>query len=464
MGIFGALTTSVSGLRAQSFALENISGNIANSRTTGFKRVDTAFTDLIPDSPPSQERAGSVRAFSQNTTTLQGDLIQSGVSTNLALNGEGFFVVQERSGFAGGTPTFGGIDLFTRRGDFELDNSGYLRNGAGYYLKGISIDPTTGSLIGSQPNVLRVSQDNLPARATARVDYRANLPTQPDTPNSRPPINGSNQMTGAGLVTGVGAATVGAATITAADESAFINNSVPGGAITAYSGVGAPVNIQYQWARIETDTTGPFVAGPNRWALYYRADSSASPAPAATRWSKVGDFEFDATGNLTAPAAPLNTTYTVDGVATASITQDFGNGALTQFAFADRSVNVNSVTQDGYESGDFADVRVGDGGRLYGTYSNGQVVALAQLSVAKFAASNALKRRDGGVFEGTLESGQPILANAGRELVGGSIENSNTDIADEFSKMIVTQQAYSANTRVISTAQTMLQDIINVIR
>ncbi len=151
-------------------------------------------------------------------------------------------------------------------------------------------------------------------------------------------------------------------------------------------------------------------------------------------------------------------------VSSGAIAQDFGNGAVTNYAFADRSVNVNSVTQDGYESGDFGDLRVGDGGRLYGVYSNGQVVALAQLSIAQFAASNAMKRRDGGAFESTLESGQPILANAGRELVGGSIENSNTDIADEFSKMIVTQQAYSANTRVISTAQTMLQDVINVIR
>ncbi len=178
----------------------------------------------------------------------------------------------------------------------------------------------------------------------------------------------------------------------------------------------------------------------------------------------MSDFTFNATGNLTAPAAPVTTTFTVDGVTSGAIAQDFGNGAVTNYAFADRSVNVNSVTQDGYESGDFGDLRVGDGGRLYGVYSNGQVVALAQLSIAQFAASNAMKRRDGGAFESTLESGQPILANAGRELVGGSIENSNTDIADEFSKMIVTQQAYSANTRVISTAQTMLQDVINVIR
>jgi flagellar hook protein FlgE len=459
MGIFGALTTSVSGMRAQSFALENISGNIANSRTVGFKRVDTGFVDLIPDAPPKRELSGSVRAYSQNTTTIQGDLSQTGIGTNMALNGEGFFVVQERTGFSGGAPTFGGQDLYTRRGDFELDNNGFLLNGAGYYLKAIKIDPVTGSLIGSQPRVEQVPKDNLPARATANIFYRANIPTNPDTPNSRPPTNGANTLAAASQVAPGTAGVTGAATITTADEAAFINTSVSGGAITTYSAVGAPVNIQYQWAKLDSGA-----GNPPRWALYYRSDSSAAPAPATVRWQKVGDFQFDATGNLTAPAAPITTTFTVDNVSTNAVSQDFTGGALTQYAFAERNVTVNSVTQDGYESGQFTDMRVGDGGRLYGVYSNGQVVPLLQLQVAQFSADNALKRRDGGAFEATLESGEPIFENAGRELVGGSTENSNTDIADEFSKMIVTQQAYSANTRVISTAQQMLQDVMQTIR
>ncbi len=192
MGIFGALTTSVSGLRAQSFALENISGNIANSRTTGFKRVDTAFADLIPDSPPSQERSGSVRAFSLNTTTLQGDLIQTGIGTNLALNGEGFFVVQERSGFAGGVPTFGGTDLYTRRGDFEMDNNGYLLNGSGYYLKGIPIDPTTGR--SSAPSRASCAC----RRTTFRPALRRGLTTvriSPRTPTRQTPARRSAART-----------------------------------------------------------------------------------------------------------------------------------------------------------------------------------------------------------------------------------------------------------------------------
>jgi flagellar hook protein FlgE len=106
---------------------------------------------------------------------------------------------------------------------------------------------------------------------------------------------------------------------------------------------------------------------------------------------------------------------------------------------------------------------VGEGGLMMGTYTNGQTVALAQVSVAQFPADNLLKRLDGGLFSQTLESGQPIIG-AGTSIVGASTEASNVDIADEFSKMIVTQQAYSANTRVVTTAQTMLQDVINIVR
>src|SRR5437868_7607981 len=100
MGIFGALTTAVTGMRAQSFALENVSGNIANSQTTAFKRIDTSFEDLIPDDSPTRQVAGSVVANSRSTNTVQGDLQASSVGTFMAINGDGFFVVQKPSSFA----------------------------------------------------------------------------------------------------------------------------------------------------------------------------------------------------------------------------------------------------------------------------------------------------------------------------------------------------------------------------
>src|SRR5665647_1025981 len=181
MGIFGALTTAVTGMRAQAFALENISGNIANSQTTGFKRTDTSFEDLIQDNIPSKQQAGNVVANARSTNTVQGDVQSAAVSTYMAINGAGFFVVEKPQSFSDGRPTFSGVDNYTRRGDFGLDQNGYLVNGAGYYLMGIPVDSTTGNLTGSVPQVLQFQNGFLPAQSTTVIDYRANLASYPLT-------------------------------------------------------------------------------------------------------------------------------------------------------------------------------------------------------------------------------------------------------------------------------------------
>ena len=164
MGIFGALNTAVTGMRAQAFALENISGNIANSQTIAYKREDTSFLDLIPDATPNKQFGGNVLANSRATNTIQGDIQSSSTGTYMAINGVGFFVVEKPTGMTGNQPTFGGNDLYSRRGDFTTDQNGYLVNGAGYYLKGIPVDPTTGNLTGSVPTAASVQQQ-LPAGA-----------------------------------------------------------------------------------------------------------------------------------------------------------------------------------------------------------------------------------------------------------------------------------------------------------
>ena len=194
MGIFGALTTAVTGMRAQSYALENISGNIANSQTTAFKRIDSTFVDLIPDNDPNKQFAGSVQANSRSTNAVQGDIQGASVGTFMAVNGEGFFVVQKPSNFADNRPVFDGIDRYTRRGDFQTDKNGYLVNGAGYYLMGIPVDATTGNLTGSVPQLLQFANDFLPAQATTQVTYRANLASYPMTAAHDNDIPGSELL------------------------------------------------------------------------------------------------------------------------------------------------------------------------------------------------------------------------------------------------------------------------------
>ncbi len=191
MGIFGALTTAVGGLRANSYALENVSGNIANSQTTAFKRVDTSFLDLIPQTSATAQLAGGVTTQSRSTNSVQGDVQTASVATFMAINGNGFFAVQKPGNFTDGTPVFDGVDRYTRRGDFQIDKSGYLVNGAGYYLQGVPIDPTTGNPSGSSPQVLRFQNDFLPAQETTRIDYRANLASYPLTTKHDVSVPGS---------------------------------------------------------------------------------------------------------------------------------------------------------------------------------------------------------------------------------------------------------------------------------
>jgi flagellar hook protein FlgE len=610
MGIFGALTTAVGGLRANSYALENVSGNIANSQTTAFKRIDTSFLDLIPQTSSTAQLAGGVTTQSRSTNSVQGDVQTASVATFMAINGNGFFAVQKPGNFTDGTPVFDGVDRYTRRGDFQIDKSGYLVNGAGYYLQGVPIDPTTGNPSGSSPQVLRFQNDFLPAQETTRIDYRANLasyplttkhdvsvpgseliapgsysagrnplalgtPAAPYTDASRsgtvqtnkatpsvantgatllsgaagsdsisssfsagsagPPVvapdtitvNGTvitfvasgavgNQLnvtdsistllakidsitgtsipstisggsitlhsgtaanlsvtssnsaafaalgfTGTVTATRGGGGGVGTGQVIGSDTSTFLNESVAGGAVTTYDVSGAPVNLQFRWAKTDSATLG--AGHTDTWNLFYQVNPNATGTQVA--WQNVNtNFTFSASGQMS-PAVPNITlaNAVVNGVSLGSPVINFGTGGVTQFADANGNVQVNQIQQDGFPAGQLQSVGVGTNGRIVGNYSNGRNLDLAEISVATFNGTNFLKRVNGGAFEVTDGSGQALYGKAGT-IVGSSLEGSNTDIADEFTKLIVTQQAYSANTKVITTSNTMVQDLLNVLR
>ena len=167
MGIFDALNTAVGGLQAQSFSLQNISGNIANASTIGYKGIDTTFEDLIPDATsPAEQVAGGVTAYAQQTITTQGTNTATTVATNMAIIGNGFFDVQMPTGTVDNQPVFSGVTDYTQRGDFQVNSNGNLVNGAGYYLMGVPVDPTTGNPVGNVPQVLQFQNNFVPAQAT----------------------------------------------------------------------------------------------------------------------------------------------------------------------------------------------------------------------------------------------------------------------------------------------------------
>src|SRR6202047_3213703 len=246
MGIFDALNTAVGGLQAQSFALQNISGNIANASTVGYKGIGTSFEDLVPDSlTPNKQVAGGVTAFAQATITTQGTVSGTTVGTNMAINGDGFFSVQKPTSVVDNSPVFNGVTDYTRRGDFQVNANGNLVNGAGYYLMGVAVDPKTGNPLGNVPQVLQFQNNFVPAQATSSIQYAANLPTTPTTAASSTAAAGT--LTAAGglnpsdfsqnpLVLGTPATPFGDATVTG---SAALNQaSGPINANTTLSGTG----------------------------------------------------------------------------------------------------------------------------------------------------------------------------------------------------------------------------------
>lgn len=458
MGIFGAMNTAVSGLRAQSYALENISGNIANSQTVGFKRVETSFVDLIPDSVPSLAKAGSTMAFSRLTNTIQGGIVPTNVDGNMAINGDGYFVVSGRIQ----PQDLGGAasqNLFTRRGDFTVDKDGRLVNGAGYYLKGYPVNPDGSVSTAGRGSVLTLPR-SIAANATTRVTYAATLPQTP---------------AGVGLLDPAYSAATPASpgpTVPQAGASAFLNQSIAGGSIALNDAQDNVQTLELRWGKVaNADPTDP--ATRDIWNLFYAANAVTEPA-----WQNVGvPFSFDAGGTLTPSIAtvPLGN-LTLNGIPFGAVDLTLGAEGLRQMRSQGGSASVSELNQNGRLSGELDSVKVTPEGTVYGTFSNSSVVPLALVDIVRFNGDDFLKRLDGGAYEETGSSGPPIsgypLSTAAgglprlstATLVDGHVESSNTDIADEFSKMIVTQQAYSASTRVLSISQDMMRETIGMIR
>jgi flagellar hook protein FlgE len=442
MGIFDALTTAVSGLQAQSFALQNISGNIANSQTIGYKETDTAFDALVSQAALNEQTAGGVFASSVATNSVQGTIQNETVPTDMAIDGNGYFVVTQAAGVSGTTPTFSGVNDYTRRGDFQMDANGYMVNGAGYYLMGIPLDPASGAATTSSPTVLQFGNNFLPAQATTNMTYAANLPSAP--------------ATGVLDTTGYSSTALGAGgTVEGVDATSFTNGSLDGGSVTAYDALGNPVNVQFRWAETQGGSSP-------QWQLFYQTSNATSGTTVA--WQNAGTtFTFNSSGVLTSPNTGNLTlsNLTVNGDSVGNVTLNFGSN-ITQFATSSGNVQVNNLTQNGFAAGSLQSLSVANG-QIVGSFSNGQTVALADVSVATFNGQNWLQPLQGEAFAATPEAGNPNFGGTGN-VVGSSLEASNVDIATQFSQLIVAQQAYSANARVMTTANQMIQSLLQVIQ
>ncbi len=246
-------------------------------------------------------------------------------------------------------------------------------------------------------------------------------------------------------------------TVIGNDVTTFTAESTDGGSITTYDSEGNPVNVQFRWAEVSS------AAGSNSWQLFYQTNSNATGTEAA--WQNVGTtFTFNSNGELTPPLASLTLpNLTVNGDSLGNVQLALGANGLTQFADTNGTVQVNQLQQNGYSSGQLQSVAVDSQGRITGSFSNGQTIPLAEIPLVTFNGEDSLQALNGDAFASTPGSGPPIYGATGK-ITGSSLEASNVDIATQFSQLIVAQQAYSANAKVMSTADQMIQSLLQVIQ
>ena len=439
MSLFGAMNSAISGLNAQSNAFGNISDNVANSQTVGFKRVDTSFVDYLTTSSKTTNDAGSVIARPDYVNAVQGTIKQTDKPLSLAIAGQGFFAVSQQTGQANGKPTFNPLQFYSRAGDFALNKNGYMVNSAGQFLNGWSVDATTGTVNQNALAPIQIPQTVFNPVATSTVDLSANLPATPAT---------------------------GTATATSPIASD----------VNVYDALGTAHTVTLSWTQNAT----------NDWTVSITAPDAATPA------AGTANVQFGLASNNPVPAGTIgqigqvtgNVTtagYSAGGAASMTVTLDFGSGpqavalnlggyggagGVTQYAGT--SYNLRGLTQNGMAPGSFTGATTQDNGDIAVNYDNGQTRVIARVPLVTFNNPTALQRQNGQSFTATLDSGNPLAepvgTNGAGSLVTNSVESSNVDIAAEFSKLIVAQRAYSANTKVVTTSDELLQQTIDMKR
>jgi flagellar hook protein FlgE len=409
MSLFGSLFSGVTGLSAQSQAMGMISDNVANVNTVAYKGAIAQFHTMVTRSGNvSLFSPGGVRSNPLYGIAEQGLIQASGSPTDVAIEGSGFFVVNT---LTDGT----GEQLFTRAGNFRSDLFGNLHNAAGYNLMGWALDANENVQNINQLTPVNIRLVSGLAAATTEVEIGANLD---------------------------------ASELPTAPGPHFTRD------IQVYDSLGSAHTLAVEFTK----------TAANSWDV----DITAAAPNVVTGGS--GTVTFNGDGTLAAPAAGLTATIDWDpaiGADQSTITFDLGSAdesdGLTQF---DSPYGVAFVNQNGAEVGEMNGVLIDQDGFVVARFTNGEQRRLYKLPLATFANPVALEPRNGNVFAQTERSGEFNLRDAGRGGAGRisptSLEGANVDLADEFTRMIVTQRAYSANARVISTTDTMLDELVRL--
>jgi flagellar hook protein FlgE len=411
MSLYSSFYSSLSGLAANSGMLGVIGNNLANLNTIGFKGSSSSFQDLFNASLGSNGTSGNgdpmqiglgtqLGAISQNFG--QGSFQSTGNVTDMAVSGQGLFLLRRSDG----------SQVYSRAGNFIIDRNGFLTNSNGDQVLGWNrvnnVLTTNGTVVPIQINSGTVS----PPTATTTISTTTNL--------------NANAATG----------------------DVF---STP---VQVYDSLGASHTVLVTYTK---------TAAAGTWNITYSSD-------AGTTVTGPAQAIFDNMGNLTTPATNQNITVTgwPNGAANSTIAWNIWNGATASLTgFASPSATT-STTQNGAGAGTISSLIVDQDGIITGNFTNGQTIQLAEVALATFPNMNGLSKEGNNSWSQTLSSGAPNIGAAnegGRgKILGGQLELSNVDTATEFTQLIVAQRGYQANSRIVTTADTLLQEVLNMVR
>lgn len=420
MSFLRSLFAGVSGLRNHQVMMDVIGNNISNVNTVGFKSSRATFGELFAQTlrgatQPLGTNGGSnpiqvglgMAVNTLDTLFTQGSIETTGQSTDLAIQGSGFFVVKKD-----------GQPYYTRVGTFSLDSTGKLVHpGNGAILQGKLADDAGTIPSGTKLEDIKIALDKKsPAKATTSVKFSGNLDS-------------------------------GAATGDSTDAS-----------VTAYDSLGNPITLTMTFTKSATS---------NEWTW-----AASVPSPASITGGGSGTITFNSDGTLNTFTYASGTSIAIapgNGAAAMGVALDVGTAnefsGITQ---SNADSNVSPREQDGYASGILSGISIDENGTILGSFSNGTILTLGQVMLAEFNNPGGLAKAGENLFEVTGNSGIATIVTPGQStsssLVSGALEQSNVDLADEFTKMIMAQRGFQSNARVITASDEFLNEVVNLKR
>ncbi|MGN6470358.1 MAG: flagellar hook protein FlgE [Rhizobiaceae bacterium] len=419
MSLYGMMRTGVSGMEAQANRLSATADNIANSSTAGYKRAGTQFSSLVIPGSTGNYNSGGVTTTTRHAISESGILQYTTSSTDLAIDGQGFFVVADTNG----TP------YLTRAGNFVPDADGHLVNAAGYTLLGYSFangtpSVTANGFAGLEP--VTISQTGLTATPSSTGDLYVNLPQTGD------------------IVAAADLPSANASTATYTAKSSIV----------AYDNAGAKQLLDVYYTK----------TADNTWEMAVYDQSQATPGsgfPYASGPLATQTLTFDATTNQLAStsASTIDIPVPNGGTVTLDLSQ------TTQFA---ANYSVYDARVNGNPPSSIQDVKIAGDGTVYAQFDDGSLRALYRVPLAAVQSADNLQTLSGNVFAATADSGDPTLGFPGDGKLGGirsgALENSNVDIAQELTDMIESQRTYTANSKVFQTGSELMDVLVNLAR